>query len=231
MAECLNCHKELVIEDRHHGTIFTCPHCNAVFFCGWDGSLEMAQHVPEPEHEPEQEQQQGLEQEQELEQESIPEPIVGHEPASSFEPVAEITHEAEPLANHEAEVMPDSNSDFQQATFSSDHSNAFHQSSESTSAVAGPETFSEVTDFANNNDVSLTDVSYRLVIEGIDTAKIHETFVEAITDSRFGWDKNDVLAKIQNGKLELRNLTPAKTSVLVNRIKHLEVVIRWYYES
>lgn len=49
MIPCPNCHKSVEILDKHLGTLYTCPHCNAVYFIDWNGQPEMAQHEPEPE--------------------------------------------------------------------------------------------------------------------------------------------------------------------------------------
>lgn len=227
MAACLNCHIDLTIEDRNLGTIFTCPNCNAVFFCGWDGALESAQHPAEP----------AIESHSSLQ---------GHatlENDSSFEKHASVfeEHASASEAPHELvsshEVAPEPGfaqvEDSFKSTNESNHdfSNSLHNSSPTLSGPVGAaESFKEITDYANNNDVAMTEVSYRLVIEGIDTSKIHETIVEAISDSKFGWDRQEIVDRIKDGKLEFRNLNPAKTSVLVNRIKHLEILIRWYYE-
>lgn len=49
MIPCPNCHKPVEILDKHLGTLFTCPHCNAVFFVDWNGQPELASHEIEPE--------------------------------------------------------------------------------------------------------------------------------------------------------------------------------------
>lgn len=51
MTPCPNCQKPVQILDKHLGTLFTCPHCNAVFFVDWNGQPELASHELEPETE------------------------------------------------------------------------------------------------------------------------------------------------------------------------------------
>ena len=45
MANCPNCSYQFEVEDRHLGTLYTCPSCNAVFFVNWSGEPEMANHA------------------------------------------------------------------------------------------------------------------------------------------------------------------------------------------
>lgn len=45
MANCPNCSYQFKVEDRHLGTLYTCPSCNAVFFIDWNGQPEMANHA------------------------------------------------------------------------------------------------------------------------------------------------------------------------------------------
>lgn len=40
MANCPSCSQNIKIEDSSYGTLFTCPHCQSVFFVGWDGQPE-----------------------------------------------------------------------------------------------------------------------------------------------------------------------------------------------
>lgn len=58
MILCPSCQQSVEILDMHLGTLFTCPHCNAVYFIDWNGQPEIAtadESAPEPlpEHLPE----------------------------------------------------------------------------------------------------------------------------------------------------------------------------------
>lgn len=86
--------------------------------------------------------------------------------------------------------------------------------------------FSDVTDFANAN-TSLGPISYTLIIEGIDSARLTSELKEAMTDSRFAWDVEEVLSSKKSDTLVLNSLSPAKASILVSRIKYLPFKISW----
>lgn len=86
--------------------------------------------------------------------------------------------------------------------------------------------FSDVTDFANADSAS-GPISYTLTIEGIDTARLASDLKEAMTDSRFGWDVDEIFNTKSRDTLILRSLSPAKASILVSRIKYLPFKISW----
>ena len=49
MAQCPSCQSSIEIGPQHHGALYNCTHCNAVFFVGWDGQPEMPEvHEPIP---------------------------------------------------------------------------------------------------------------------------------------------------------------------------------------
>ena len=68
---------------------------------------------------------------------------------------------------------------------------------------------------------------YNVSIQDIDSKEIREYLREAINDTRFNWDVSAIIAQIKDGELLLRNLSPVKASILINRIKRLPVKIRW----
>lgn len=45
MVNCPHCHQENKISEEHHGTLFTCPLCQGVYFVGWDGLPEQQDPV------------------------------------------------------------------------------------------------------------------------------------------------------------------------------------------
>lgn len=86
--------------------------------------------------------------------------------------------------------------------------------------------FSDVTEFAN----AISEVgpfSYTVVIEGIESSHLLLQLKEAMADSRFGWDLTEILNTVGEGRLVIPRLSPAKASVLVNRIKYLPFKISW----
>jgi hypothetical protein len=86
--------------------------------------------------------------------------------------------------------------------------------------------FSDISDFANTNE-SAGPLSYMVIIDGIETSHLLKQLREAMTDSRFGWDVQALLSKMGGGRLILTGLSPAKASVLINRIKYLPFKISW----
>ncbi len=68
---------------------------------------------------------------------------------------------------------------------------------------------------------------YNVSISDIDSKEIREFLREAINDTRFNWDSQTIISQIKKGELLLKNLSPVKASILINRIKRLPVKIRW----
>lgn len=68
---------------------------------------------------------------------------------------------------------------------------------------------------------------YNVSITDIDSKEIREFLREAINDTRFGWDPQSIMAQVKHGELLLKNMSPVKASILINRIKRLPVKIRW----
>ena len=68
---------------------------------------------------------------------------------------------------------------------------------------------------------------YNVSISDIDSKEIREFLREAINDTRFGWDPQSIMAQVKHGELLLKNMSPVKASILINRIKRLPVKIRW----
>lgn len=86
--------------------------------------------------------------------------------------------------------------------------------------------FSDVEAFANANAAS-GPLSYVVIIDDIDSSHLLKQLREAMTDSRFGWDVNALTSNMAGGRLILSGLSPAKASVLINRIKYLPFKISW----
>lgn len=92
--------------------------------------------------------------------------------------------------------------------------------------VSDDANFADVVEFANTN-TSGGPISYTVFIDGVESSRLVHDLREAMTDSRFGWDVNELLTHIGGGRLTLKGLTPAKASVLINRIKYLPFKISW----
>ena len=84
----------------------------------------------------------------------------------------------------------------------------------------------EITDFGNS-EVQITALNYSLEIRGLDSKEDVRAFEETITDSRFGWDVNDVMKQLQNGKIILEKLNPVQAFILHKRIYFLDFDLKW----
>ncbi len=94
---------------------------------------------------------------------------------------------------------------------------------------AMPETsgFADVLEFANSERTSQGPLSYTIVIEGIDTKDVRENLKDALLDPKFQWDLREIMNKLEDGRIELKDLNPAKASVLVHRLRDLPLTVRW----
>jgi hypothetical protein len=89
-----------------------------------------------------------------------------------------------------------------------------------------PENFSEVIEFANSDSPS-NPISYNLIIEGIDSAELKEKLKEALLDQKLKLNTELLLNSIKNGKLEIKNLNPIKTSLIVQRLGGEKLKLTW----
>lgn len=42
MAICPNCTQQIDINEKQFGALFTCPHCQSIYYVGWDGKPEFS---------------------------------------------------------------------------------------------------------------------------------------------------------------------------------------------
>lgn len=209
MIPCPSCQKSIEIEDKHLGTLFTCPYCNSVYFIDWNGQPELALHDSEPEFQP------------------LP-------ATDNYSPNFEVTEQSEEFEqpeqsfneNYEAEAKINEAYETPITESPYDFNSTLDQVPDSISNSLDTPDFSDVTDYANSNE-TVGPLTYTVIIEGIDSSHLVLQLKEAITDSRFGWNIEDILNQIGQGRLVLTGLSPAKGSVLINRIKYLPFKISW----
>ncbi len=260
MTECPQCHQQIEIDTAHHGTLFTCPLCSAVYFVGWDGNPEIP--VPEIENEfsandiygNSSESNQSIQTDiafadfSDAEQiipdnsnynptsyESLPEnsdlsvlssdetpvgmSLESQENLNDYSPVAEAEAVGEVSFTASEVDNVDSEYDFSKPLDEVSLQNMQEPVAESTN-------FEDVQNFANS-DTSQGGLSYSLLIEGIDSGKIHKDLRDALTDNRLGIDLDEVLKQIQGGALRITGLNPVKASVIINRVKYLPLRLSW----
>jgi len=99
----------------------------------------------------------------------------------------------------------------------------------SPSAPEAGEVLKEIADFGNQlNTSSETGVLlYEVRISGIDTIELRKSLIEIIKEPKFKWDVEEIESKIHDGKLTISSLTPIKASVLIKKIRHLDLDIDW----
>jgi uncharacterized protein YbaR (Trm112 family) len=244
LVACPSCHKPIEVNDQHLGTLFTCPHCNSVYFIDWNGQPEMAQ--PEPE----------MTSDNGFDGASIENPLdnpyAGNNQhvenpldISSMENSLEDSLDAiesggydMPLENPLSDLAVASSND----NYSSDGDGApmdgldetpydFNQPL-ATNVIpiipATPDTndFSDVTDFGNAS-AAVGPLAYTLIIEGIESSLLLKELREAMMDSRFRWDVNGILQQVRGGRLVITGLDPAKAAVFLNRLKYLPFKLSW----
>ncbi len=276
MIPCPSCHKPVEILDKHVGTLFTCPHCNAVYFIDFSGQPEMANHEAEVEtpsaYEPPA---QDFSSPQDYSSEaSVPadlsaETNYAHEQPveqnyvqeNNFQPDEDAAYSNEQNESSEQNYSSEQNFGSQDQSFENSSESAeqndfstpqdsayseaeptpvveeapfdFNRTLDQAPAEAPPPVsvsdnsdFSDVTDFANADTVA-GPLTYVVMIDGIESSQLLYQLKEAMTDSRFGWDVAELLSTVGGGRMVIPGLTPAKASVLINRIKYLPFKISW----
>ncbi|MGE5085006.1 MAG: hypothetical protein ACM3MG_01800 [Bacillota bacterium] len=209
------------------GTIFTCPHCDAVYFINWNGQPEMASHDEEA----------GASSAASSEfvsdyNEAVPAIEQGYTPEEITEQPADQNYSPNQFESEEGEQnFGDqgfvSSESTEEAAFDFSQTLDYVEPAPAPSSnVSDDANFADVIEFANAN-VGAGPLAYTVFIEGIESSQLVYQLREAMTDSRFGWDVNELLTHIGGGRLTLTGLTPAKASVLINRIKYLPFKITW----
>ncbi len=99
--------------------------------------------------------------------------------------------------------------------------------SEQNEAPSLVENFSDVVEFANSDLSQVQDgaYAYSVLVTGIDTKEIRKEIHDTLMDERLGVSSE--LESIHEGVLEIRNLNPVKASVIVNRLRGMNVKIQW----
>lgn len=251
MTICPSCQKSIQIEDRFYGTLFNCPHCRAVFFVGWDGKAEaMVEHeaepaeiaTPEPEPTPEP---------PAVAQELSDIPAPAETPASTWEAPAAESDQApvEALSNSDysydapidgGAIEPEVAAEVQSEPTEYQATGADHAAGgdpvpendnwspigETQPEEKEPTGFADVTEFANSENPAGT-LTYTITIRGLELAETFEKLREALTDSRFAWDADAIMGEVRNGEVTLARVNPAKTSILVSRLKYLALDLSW----
>lgn len=199
MAQCPNCSQTIAITEDHFGTLYRCEHCKAEFFIGFDG-------VPENS------------------KEAVPENQAS--PAVTSEPKVALTS-----GLPEIPAVPEAAGGNVKDIFNID--NAPHSmgvSLEPAQTIGSGEAFKNFTEDVETfgNEVSLSGVlTFDIEISGIDLAELKSELLDALEDSRFGWNLDDIKESIKDGTLILKKISAPKMIVLVKRITPIGLNLNW----
>lgn len=88
---------------------------------------------------------------------------------------------------------------------------------------------SEVAEYGNSPESSGVEgtLRYDIRISGIDSPEVRNDFKEALIDARLIWDVEEILEGLENGSVEIKNVSAVKASIVVNRIKTMPISIEW----
>lgn len=237
--KCPKCSTEL----RDDYGMVTCPSCGAIVFVDMEGMAHVAGDEPPAESNA-------------LGEAPAVTPVIEFEPASPFEnltpenlapenlapmdlgapevaPLEPFTPEPEPLdagfaaiPQAPAEPTPDDQSEVDMNAFLgySDPASAAQPASQN-----DPNDPLGISAYANSEISSAKDgpLVVTLIISGIDAKDLRDEIRQALQDSRFGWDTSTLMSSIKGGVLKIDRVSPVKATIIVNRIKHLSVRIRW----
>jgi hypothetical protein len=101
--------------------------------------------------------------------------------------------------------------------------------SEGTLYANTEDVMNEVVAFANSEKMESREgvFRYKLCIENIDTKDLAKEVYEALEDSRFLWDPEEIMSQIKMGVLIIGDLNPIKASLLVFRLRDIDVALSW----
>jgi hypothetical protein len=152
------------------------------------------------------------------------------EPDHFSEPAPESVHGEQGQGSH-GEPASASDEELDMDNFLGFQDDAAHgPASESEQDVSPADSGSlDISKYANSEISQAKDgpLVMNVLISGIDSKEMRQSIREAIEDSRFGWDAQKLMSRINNGRLKISGLSPVKASILISRIKRLPIEIRW----
>jgi len=210
---CPNCNNDQTVSEGNYGALFTCKSCQAVYFIGFDGKPEFGE-VQAYEEIPE---------DQPLDMSTLP-------PTNLPDAVSAVMDELPQTNEVAAEMDPmQPLTEFNQNEFSVDPQ-PFEALTPQPVQSSGPTQFAdiakEISDYGNSES-QIAHLNYDLCVAGLDTAELISGLKEAIDDSRFGWDMNEVMKTMKAGEIRFEKLNPVKAFILAKRLQFLNVEKIW----
>ena len=211
---CPNCQIDAAITEQLYGALYTCGGCQAVYFINFEGQPEFGEVSTD------------------ILTDMISEPAAGEiSPGPDMQ-------EAPPMNNDYASSLEPQIDSVDMVDFDNKLDEQFVSQAEDSglqTPQAEPDEIKsnsftdiakEISDFGNT-EVQLGSLNYDLKITGLDTQETMLLFKEAIEDSKFGWDANELLRTIKNGQIKLERLSPVKAYILAKRLQFLDIEKHW----
>jgi hypothetical protein len=87
----------------------------------------------------------------------------------------------------------------------------------------------EIANYGNSEVSQANDglLMFDVIVEGIDNNEMRTAVREILDDKRFLWNADSLMSSVKNGHLRISKINSIKASLLVKRLKHLDVRIRW----
>lgn len=226
---CPNCQIDAAISEQLFGALYTCGGCQAVYFINFEGQPEfgevptgvLSDTVSEPT-------------EPVPDQSLVPENNFESTFESSLEPLVDsvdmVNFDNRLDAQFESYVNDEKNEEIPATDYSNSDINQFEQLSVENIPEQNLNSFAqiarEISDFGNS-EAHLNGLSYELQISGLDTQVTMRLFKEIIEDPRFGWDANELIRGVKNGRITLEKLNPVKAFILAKRLQFLDIEKNW----
>lgn len=250
---CPSCQINAVISEQLYGALYTCSGCQAVYFINFEGQPEFGEvpsgvlsdiisepvafdnGIPQADQPPDN---------FETTFESSLEPLVDSVNMVDFDNKLDnqfnfqSENQMAPIDSLDGQNIEMPNLDFlnnevnpfEQQQLDSDKGKSTGKSTGKDTERKDPNSFSEaakeISEFGNT-DSNLNGLSYDLYISGIDSQETMRLFMEAIGDSKFGWDANELFRTIKNGKINFSKLSPVKAYILAKRLRFLDIEKNW----
>ena len=82
-----------------------------------------------------------------------------------------------------------------------------------------------ITEFAQNE--SYSELTYSLLIAGVDTGELRQKLLEILSDKRFLWDPQEVIRNLKSGHVEVGPLSAIKCAIILRRISEYNFEVKY----
>lgn len=202
---CPNCHNEQSVTESNYGALYTCKSCQAVYFINFEGQPEFSD----------------VESNSDM---STPLDMSSLPPTNLPDAVSAVMDDLPQTNEVAAEIDPmQPLVQFSQNDFAVEPD--IFQNIEGEKSLFS-DVAKDISDYGNS-ETQIAHLNYDLKISGLDTAEVIVGLKEAINDSRFGWDANEIMRTIRSGQLHFEKLNPVKAYILAKRLRFLNIDKVW----